>query len=408
MKPLMAHQVEGIEFFEKAGGRAYLADEMGLGKTRTVLEWRKRAKVGLIVITTKSFLYGWKEEAAKWDPEVTVVMVPKGSILPAYHESCIVITTYDVLWKIKAEFYPLLPAVVFDESHKLANADSKRSGAARKLVEGKKHVICLSGTPQPAGQPRQLWHQMLLVFPRFLKWTEFARRFCAPTQVWAPWAGRYGRMVWDYSGSSNEEELRALIAPRFLRRTKEVLNLPELTMEDVLVPVKTSRKSKEEWGAYAQRLALDKVKHTIALVDDVLERGGKVIVFTSFREVRDQVYFAFCQKAVRLTAETPANTRAIMVTEFQTDPECRVFVATTQIASEGLTLTAASTVIYNDLPFTPGALAQSQSRAHRKGADKPVHVYYVQSGTAFDKVVKETLESRQEVTEKILNERMKK
>ncbi len=400
--PLMPHQEAGVIALEKAGGRLLLADDMGLGKTRTVLEYLRRNKINAIVVTTKSFLYGWKAEAARWYPEASVSIIAKKSdkcdILDA-----LIITTYDVLWRKDA--FIRTECVIFDESHKLAGGDSKRSIAARKLVEGKAQVICMTGTPQPAGQPRQLWHQLLLVFPRFMKWSEFARRFCAPTQVWAGWAGR---MVWDYSGSSNEEELRALIAPRFLRRTKEVLCLPRLSIEDIPVFVKTARRRDEEWGAYAQRLALDKVKHTITLVDDIMERGDKVLVFTSFRSVRDQLFTTFEYKATLITAEMSATTRALQVKRFQEDSNCKLFIATTQIAAEGLTLTAANIVIFNDLPFTPGALAQAQARAHRAGQTKSVHVYYVQSNTKFDTVVKETLTSRQAVTESLLDRELKK
>lgn len=400
----MPHQEEGIMFLEKTNGRAMLADQMGLGKTRTTIEYLRRNNIKATVITTKSFLYGWKAEIERWAPGAQVSVVDKKSAAFLITDDFI-LTTYDLIWRSNTDFVPRLDdCIVFDESHKIANPESKRSQAARRMAAGRKHVILLTGTPQPAGQPRQLWHQMLLVFPRFMKWSEFAKKFCRPTQVWAPWAGRFGRHVWDYSGSSDEEELRALIAPRFLRRTKEILNLPPLTTEYVPVPVKTARKAGEEWTAYAARLASDTTKHTIALVDDVLERGGKVIVFTSFKAVRDAVYAAFCDKAVRVTAEMDANARGQLVKSFQENPNDRVFVATTQIASEALTLTAANTIIFSDMPFVPGLLDQAIARGHRKGQERPVHVYYMQTDTTFARVVRRRLEERKEVTKKVLDE----
>lgn len=402
LAPLMPHQEEGVLFLDRTGGRGLLADEPGLGKTRTTLEYLRRNKIRAVVVTTKSFLYGWKAEAEKWWPEARVSVCGKAKDAFSNSDDLVVIT-YDVLWRMATTCHVTSPCVVFDESHKLANGDAKRSKAARDLVKGKKHVICLTGTPQPAGQPRQLWHQLLLVFPRFMVWKAFAARYCNPTQVWASWAGRY---VWDYSGESNSDELRALMAPRFLRRTKSILNLPELTAGDVAIPVKLERKRTEEWASYSSRLAEAKAPHTIRLVADVLERGGKVIVFTSYKAVRDLVWAGFEGQAVGITAGMPPAVRTLEVSKFQKDEKIRVFVATTQIASEAITLTAASTVIFNDLPFTPGAVDQAQSRAHRKGAANPVHVYCVLSNTRFDRVVREVLSTRRTVTEKLLDERV--
>lgn len=398
---LMPHQVEGVEFLVKTGGRAFLADEMGLGKTATVLSYLNQEKLTAVVVTTKSFLFGWGKEALVWYPGAEVLLVDKSVVVLANNAFTLLVTTYDLLWRMDvAKVAASADCVVFDESHRVANRDSKRSKAARELAASKTKVICLSGTPQPNGQPQQLWHQLLLVFPKFLSWKKFAERYCDAKKVWAPWADKY---VWDTTGASNVEELKQLMAPRFLRRTKDLLNLPALTTEWLTVPVYLEREPDEPWKAYEGRLALKKVSHTVALVRDCLERGSKVLVFTNSVAVRDAVHDEFSE-ALCIQADMGWQDRAWTIAEFQHGTQFKVLTATTQIAAEGITLTAADVVVFNDVPWSPGLLDQAQSRAHRKGQTKPVHVYYLQSESIYDKVVRGALEHKQEVTDRLLEE----
>lgn len=404
MKKLMPHQVAGVAFLEKVGGRAMLADDMGLGKTATVLSYLKKNKIKALVVTTKSFLYGWKHEASLWYPEASVEVIKNAKMLTTVADgsSDLILMTYETMTQSggRSHLPEGVTTVVFDESHKLMHSCSKRSVAARRLVVGKKHVVCLTGTPQPNGRPRQLWHQFLLVGPRFVRWADFASRFCQPRQVWAPYAGRY---VWTYDGATNLDELRELVAPRLLRRTKDILSLPLMTQSVVSAPVKLTKPRGEGWATYAERLALKKVPYALSLVQDCLDRGSKVVVFCNNRSVRDAVHAAF-PTALKLAADMGAEDRSHAVSEFQHGSQFTVFCATTQIASEGLTLTAADVVIFVDLPWQPGQLEQAKARVHRKGQTKPTHAYVLQSDTFYDKIIATSLSKKQTVTERLLDE----
>ena len=70
----------------------------------------------------------------------------------------------------------------------------------------------------------------------------------------------------------------------------------------------------------------------------------------------------------------PQKKRQELVHEFQTDPDCRLFL-TTNAGSTGLNLQAANTVINVDLPWNPAVLEQRIARAHRMGQKQPVQVF---------------------------------
>ena len=64
---LYEHQIEGVEFGLRAGGRFILADDMGLGKTITALTLVKELNLRrVLVVTPSSVLYKWQDEIGQW------------------------------------------------------------------------------------------------------------------------------------------------------------------------------------------------------------------------------------------------------------------------------------------------------------------------------------------------------
>ncbi len=64
------------------------------------------------------------------------------------------------------------------------------------------------------------------------------------------------------------------------------------------------------------------------------------------------------------------------VRKFQTKPQIRLGLLSMTAAGVGLTLTAATTVIFAELHWTPGVLAQAEDRTHRIGQVNSVNVIY--------------------------------
>ena len=73
---------------------------------------------------------------------------------------------------------------------------------------------------------------------------------------------------------------------------------------------------------------------------------------------------------------------------FQNDPNCRFFVANPSTGGYGLTLTAATLVIYYSNSFDAEHRLQSEERAHRIGqTQKVTYVDLITEGTVDEKIV---------------------
>jgi SNF2 family DNA or RNA helicase len=149
--------------------------------------------------------------------------------------------------------------------------------------------------------------------------------------------------------------------------------------------------------------SLAKVDATVALAMSILETEPAVVIFTSFVEVAKRVHAKLESAGWNgevLTGETPAAKRQAMVDSFQSGLSS-VFVGTYGAGGVGLTLTAASTVVLLDRPWTPGDVHQAEDRVRRIGQTKPVTSIWM---TAFDldKQIDSMLASKSQTASSVL------
>ena len=92
------------------------------------------------------------------------------------------------------------------------------------------------------------------------------------------------------------------------------------------------------------------------------------------------------------------------IERFQKDPDTRFFVGNPQTGSMGITLTAASAVVYYSNSYNLEHRLQSEDRAHRIGQDK--NVLYVDlrcKGTVDEKIIK-ALKSKKNIAQQIMGD----
>ena len=124
-------------------------------------------------------------------------------------------------------------------------------------------------------------------------------------------------------------------------------------------------------------LAVAKAPPTLEAARERVEAGEKVVVFTSYTEVIDALRAAFGAAAVTITGEDSAAARQRAADALQADPAVRVLAGNLHAAGVGLTLTAATHVLFNDLDWVPGNHWQAEDRIYRIGQTRPAFVTYL-------------------------------
>lgn len=286
--------------------------------------------------------------------------------------------------------------VAFDEAHKAKNPDSQQGKALMSIKSP--HAIPMSGT-------FLLNNPLDLYLP--LAWAGFERHsFYQYKKHFCIMGGFGGKEVIGYK---NLDELRSTMATVMLRRTKgDVLDLPpkvhvneyvEMTpaqkklYSDVLDQIKANiDKIKLYPDPMSEMLRLRQVtgypgilSTTITesakmdrleeIVEEVASVGEKCIVFSQWSMMTNVARNKLKRfNPAYITGEVASEDRMDEIKRFQNDADCKVIIGTIGAMGTGLTLTAASTVIFLDEPWNRGIKDQAEDRAHRIGTRGTVRI----------------------------------
>jgi|TARA_B100000315_G_scaffold111841_1_gene102532 SNF2 family DNA or RNA helicase len=148
------------------------------------------------------------------------------------------------------------------------------------------------------------------------------------------------------------------------------------------------------------------------LMDILEEVEGKAIIWAHWQRDVKNIKEAITKKhgpcsVVDYYGLTPQDQRKRNKDNFQKDPKVRFFVGTPQTGGYGLTLTAASTVIYYSNGYDLEKRIQSEDRAHRIGQKKSVtYVDILAEETVDEKIVK-SLRKKINIASKVMGEELK-
>lgn len=419
-KRLLPYQRQGVAFGVAAQGRFLLADEMGLGKSAQAIllaaqfadEWP------LLVVCPASMRYIWAAELERWLPTglaPALVHLCEGRSFDVPASAAVTIATYSLFegpTRVATSVAALeFKVIITDESHYLRSAKSKRTMILAPIFQQAKRLILLSGTPALA-RPVELYAQLAALAPReFGNYHAYTERYCDAHR------DCFG---WNVKGASNIEELHSRLAPMMLRRRKadvltqlppkrrqlvriDIASQHRAEMRRLMSDLATMRASAEELagcttermerreGFERRRALMETYKKTGeakaemagAYIVDLLQGSDerhKVLVFAYHRSVLDVLTTAVARVScehIRIDGDTSPAERSRLVTLFQESPTHRVAILSVTAAGQGLTLTAASTVVFAELHWTPGVLQQAEDRAHRVGQHNAVQVIYL-------------------------------
>ena len=430
-RPPLEHQKIAIE--KLAGSKRFiLADDMGLGKTTsTIIAALETGVKKILIICPASLKINWQREIENYTDRS--VYIAEGKNFSQEHD--FVIVNYDILKnfydlkdKEKSEIYKSnFDLIIIDEAHYVQNGQAQRTKLVNSFVKRADKLWLLTGTPMTS-RPMNYFNLLSLIeSPVAQNWMAYAIRYCQGYQFKAG-----NRKVWNVTGASNLEELRDRTSRQVLRRLKtEVLDLPDKIISPVYLRLK-SKLYEGLMGEYydwyenktdesssltvqfsklmkvRQVIAEEKINDTIELVQNIIDQGKKVIIFTNFTNTLNKIADHFGKQAVRLDGSTSKPMRQHAVDQFQDNEKITVFVGNLKAAGVGLTLTAAEAVIMNDLSFVPSDHSQADDRAYRYGQKSNVSVYYPIFENTIEGAIYDILIKKKNIFETVMGDNLDK
>ena len=146
-----------------------------------------------------------------------------------------------------------------------------------------------------------------------------------------------------------------------------------------------------------------KIQAAGEIVKKIKDNSEKVIIFSyyldplyamqEYLEMNDIDYVKFFDVDVEHREES--------VNQFKEDTSTTVFLASSRIASEGLTLTEANNVIFINRWWNPSSNSQARDRVVRIGQEKPVTIFNLFCAETVEERVTEILHEKNEIYSKV-------
>ncbi len=447
---LKLHQQQGLRWLQylselgQGCDGALLADDMGLGKTLQILsllasyyDKHPDAPPSMIVAPV-TLLENWEQEIKRFFTQFPKVLCLHGATLKALKQPSelidqqllaesitnllqsnwlddakLVITTYDTVRNY--EFSLARQEFVFlvcDEAQKIKNPTAIISLAIKK--QKARFKIACTGTPVE-NQLVDLWNLFDWIQPSLLGTIqEFYKNYRRPIETKTE------------EQKQALEELRELIAPQILRRTKQDIakELPhKYQSSDLINMVKYQQdhyqdtitqlglakqnqdfkqRAKNTWGLLHKIKAIcaepyclpglifkpdlpienhlsnsPKMNWLLQKLKDIHKKQEKAIIFTELRQVQAAIAF-FIKKQFNLIpaiVNGESVNRQKTIDNFQAIIGFNIIILSPLAAGAGLNIVAANHVIHFTRTWNPAKEAQATDRAYRIGQKKDVYVY---------------------------------
>lgn len=334
----------------------------------------------------------------------------------------VAVINYESAWRLEKELTAWNPdLIIADEGHKIKTHNISASKAMHRLGARARYRLLLTGTP--------VTNKAIDVFSqyKFLNPAIFGQSFYAFRNRYFDMVG-YGNHT-PVLKKSMERELTEKIHSIAYRATKaECLDLPETT--DIIrkvelepqamllyrnlvkdsyaelsegevtitnVLTKLLRLSQLTGGflgsddsSKAEQVSTAKLKVLEDIIDSALEENKKLVVIARFIPEINAICRMLDKKGVRYSLLTGSvKDRDEQVAQFQNYPDVPVFVGQIATAGLGITLTAASTMVFYSLDYSMSNFEQTKARIHRAGQRVPcTYIYLTAAGTVDEKVLK--------------------
>ena len=221
------------------------------------------------------------------------------------------------------------------------------------------------------------------------------------------------KMIMVANGASNLDELKERVSHIYLRRVKEDLKgMVEKRIHEIyynldmrqlmeynklweeyeaaqmdINPTKELNKDLIEGAIYRRYLSNEMIPNTIKMVDEFITNNEKVIIGCCYDEELYRLKEYYGNKCVIYNGKMNSKEKDAAQDAFMNDPNIMVFIGNLKSAGVGLTLTAATKLIFNDFSYVKGDNDQFQDRIHRINQTEDVDIYFqIFRNTQYEKM----------------------
>jgi len=349
--------------------------------------------------------------------------------------------SYESAWRLEKELSAWQPdLIIADEGHKIKTHNIAASKAMHRLGAKAKYRLLLTGTV--------ITNKAIDVFSqyKFLNPAIFGNSFYAFRNRYFDMVG-YGNHT-PVLKKSMEPELTEKLHSIAFRATKaECLDLPESTdvirtveLEPAAMKVyrglvkesfaELSGDSKvtatniltrllrlsqltggfigDDDGGKPQNISRAKLNALSDILDNAMQEGKKLVIIARFVPEIKAICKLLEQQSIGYSCIMGGVTdRDDQVSRFQNDPEVQVFVGQIATAGLGITLTAASTMVFYSTDYSMSNHEQARARIHRVGQkENCTYIYLVAKGTVDEKVL-EALRNKADLARTLVDEARK-
>ena len=399
-----------------------LADEMGLGKTIQVIAFLLLSKTkSNLIIAPASLIYNWKKEIIKFTE-----LNENDISLSIKRDKFISIVSYEYarinIEDIKQQKYDIL---IMDESQKIKNHKTQIFDAITQIKRD--FTVIMTGTPIE-NSLNDLWNMLFSINP------SLHNLFINKIQPLLSNNEEYSKAI--------ELTINMLYPIMLQRRKNQVLDLPKRETKTILIDF-----SKEEAERYEklvnifssalasglsgriQSIALEgllrlrqycsvhkivpnsllttydladsKMNITHKLINELLEKNEKVIVFSQFTSSLDELEKLFQKynfSYLRLDGSTTTINRNKYVNQFQSkNSQIQIFLISLKAGGVGLNLTNARTAILFEPWWNPAVEEQAFARIDRIGQIQTTKIYRLIYKNSIEEKIDKLIHKKQNI-----------
>jgi len=426
---LFKYQIEGVKWLTRQKN-CLLADSCGLGKTPQILI-SLDLSFGTLVVVPSHLKLNWRDEAAKWRPELKVYIVKDGKTFKYPEKGEIVITTYGLLPEkfklppnkrknpnLTDEDYSSMAktVLIFDEVQALKNNKTIKFKIAREMMKLAYKTIGITGTPI-LNRELELWNMCRVIGIDTIIFENFSNFLYL-------FGGRQG--TYGYTFSQPRKETPKILQRAMLRREIEdvEIELPDKIYIEIQaeLPDKVKKVFDNAWDVYKkssyyekeelpsfeflskekEALAMSKVSCLNQLLDDLESKDIVPLVFSAHQKPIDEVGKRKGWKTIKGVGSTSSQKHKIK-DEFQ-DGKLKGLAVTIKSAGSGLTLTHSRVSVFNDLDWVPANNVQAEHRNHRIGqkAEKVI-IYHIVADHPLERHIRKLIFKKMSLAKNALN-----